>query len=167
VTNREFRKRIGDILARQKEDRLEAMRAEVRAEKKAPVAETKPLKRKAQGVMTTMRGVEERTVPFGARTCRAASASSPPIVTLNAVGSRSRPTRLRGGLPLKILLLRAADGMQASAATEGRSDHDGAVRRQGAWGETGTDNAVGERESRGGAGRPPRKLSSTQKTQVS
>lgn len=46
MTNREFHKRIADILARQKEDRPEAMRAEVRAEKKGPAAETKPLKKK-------------------------------------------------------------------------------------------------------------------------
>jgi hypothetical protein len=46
VTSREFHKRIADILARQKDHRLEAMRAEVRAEKKAPAAETKPLKRR-------------------------------------------------------------------------------------------------------------------------
>jgi hypothetical protein len=46
MTKREFRKRIGDILARQKEERLEAIRDEVRAEKKPPAVEAKPAKKK-------------------------------------------------------------------------------------------------------------------------
>jgi hypothetical protein len=46
MTNREFRQRIADLLAQQREERLEAMRAEVRAEKKPPAAEVKPAKKR-------------------------------------------------------------------------------------------------------------------------
>jgi hypothetical protein len=42
MTNREFRQKIADILARRREERLEAMREEVRAEKKPPAAAEGP-----------------------------------------------------------------------------------------------------------------------------
>jgi hypothetical protein len=36
MTNREFRQKIADMLARQREERLEALRDEVRTERKSP-----------------------------------------------------------------------------------------------------------------------------------
>jgi hypothetical protein len=39
MTNRDFRQRIADILTRQREERLDEIRAEVRAEKKPPATE--------------------------------------------------------------------------------------------------------------------------------
>jgi hypothetical protein len=46
MNKREFRDRIEAILARQREERLQALREEVRAEKRPPTAETKLTKKK-------------------------------------------------------------------------------------------------------------------------
>ena len=46
MTDREFRLRLAQILERQREERLEAIRADVRAEKKPPASETKNIRAK-------------------------------------------------------------------------------------------------------------------------
>ena len=48
MNKREFREQIEAILARQREERLEALREEVRAEERSPTTETKRPKKKAK-----------------------------------------------------------------------------------------------------------------------